>query len=127
MKSDVEKARGKQMSSASNEVITVPAINGMAPYDSLPSVGFQSVENINPNKPNSLNAGIAPLIIEYAIPAKMSNIITDEVFNRFLMIFSLPTLYFYFSLHVYFKGNRMLVICNWLVPVFNVAYCFNRK
>ena len=38
---------GMHMSRATIEVITVPAMKGIAPYSSLPDVGFQAVEVMN--------------------------------------------------------------------------------
>ncbi len=68
MNREVEKAIGIQMISARIDVITVPVMNDIAPYCSLPAVGFHAEEVMNPG-PNSLNAGIAPPKRETTIPA----------------------------------------------------------
>ena len=70
---EVEKASGRQIIRARIEVIRVPAINGNAPYTSLPSVGFHSLVIMN-FRPNVLNAGMAPLTSENTIPAEIIRI-----------------------------------------------------
>jgi hypothetical protein len=87
MKREVEKAMGMHMIRARIEVITVPAINGSAPYSSLPEVGFQTVDVMNP-RPYSLNAGIAPPARERTIPAHNNSIISDETNSKVLVTLS---------------------------------------
>ena len=69
---------GMHIISARMEVMTVPAINDMAPYSSLPEVGFQADEVMNLS-PNSLNAGTAPPKRETTIPALRRSIVSDEM------------------------------------------------
>lgn len=87
MKSEVEKAMGMHMISASIDVMTVPAMNDMAPYSSLPAVGFHAGEMIN-LRPNSLNAGRAPPRRETTIPALRSSIVSEERKSRPFVILS---------------------------------------
>jgi hypothetical protein len=87
MKREVEKAMGMHMSRARIEVITVPAMKGIAPYSSLPDVGFQTVDVMNP-RPYSLNAGIAPPARERTIPALNKSIISDETNSKVFVTLS---------------------------------------
>ncbi len=76
---------------AITEVIRVPAIKAIAPYSSLPSVGFHWEEMIN-RKPNSLNTGMEPFISDSSIPAVIRMISKEERNKTIFTTFSLFTI-----------------------------------